>query len=64
MVPRRADRLGLDEGDVLVRVDELPLTDEAELMAAASRAYEAAEVAVFVLREGVVHERRLVRGRS
>lgn len=57
-----AGRLGLREGDVVLRVDELPLTREAELWTAAERAYRSERVTVTVLRNGAVHQRVFVRG--
>lgn len=57
-----AGRLGLREGDVVLRVDELPLTHEGEIWAAAERAYRSERVTVTVLRGGAVHERVFVRG--
>lgn len=58
-----AGHLGLRDGDVLLRVGELPLTTEAEVLEAASFVQGAEEITVLVRRDGVGHERQFVRGR-
>jgi hypothetical protein len=57
-----AGRLGLREGDVVLRVDELPLTSEAELWTAAERAYRSERVTMKVVRDDATHEWVFVRG--
>jgi len=56
-----AARLGLRDGDVIVRVGTRPLRNEAELMAAADWAMTMDEVDVTVLRDGEPHSRTFVR---
>lgn len=58
-----AGRLGLRDGDVIVRVGEMTLRDEAEVLAAAEWAAGVGEVTVVVMRDGGRYERRFVRGR-
>ena len=58
-----AGHLGLRDRDVLLRVDGLPLTTEAELLAAATHAQSADRLTVLVLRAGTTHERHLLRAR-
>lgn len=58
-----AGHLSLRDHDILLRIDDLPLRTEAELLDAATFAQAADHLTVFVLRDGVVHERRLVRER-
>ena len=57
-----AGRLGLRDGDVIVRVGELRLRDEAEVLAAVEWAASIDEVRVVLLRDGTQHERLFVRG--
>ena len=58
-----AGRLGLRDGDVIVRVGALPLRGEDEVLAAAEWAASVDEISVVVLRDGARHERVFVRGR-
>ena len=58
-----AGRLGLRDGDVILRVGEMTLRDEAEVLAAAEWAAGVDEVTVVLLRDGARHERTFVRGR-
>lgn len=58
-----AGHLGLRDHDILLRVDGLPLTTEAELIAAATHAQAADHLTVLVLRDDAVLTRHLVRTR-
>jgi hypothetical protein len=58
-----AGHLGLRDHDVLLRVDDLPLTTELELLAAATHAQAAEHLTVLVRRDGVTHPRHLARAR-
>lgn len=58
-----AGRLGLRDGDVIVRVGGMTLRNEAEVLAAAEQAAGVDEVTVVVMRDGGRYERRFVRGR-
>jgi hypothetical protein len=58
-----AGHLGLRDGDLILRVGELPLTTEAELFAAARSAHDAEHITVLVERNGATHLRHFIRTR-
>lgn len=58
-----AGHLGLRDHDILLRVDDLPLTTEAELIAAATHAQAVDHLTVLVLRDEATLTRHLVRVR-
>jgi hypothetical protein len=58
-----AGRLGLREHDILLRVGDLPLTSQVELLEAAAFAQAAEQLTVLVQRNGATHVRHFVRAR-